>query len=59
MKPTKLDAAGEATEMKLTQYGLIDRITNLGQGLATPVESSKPLTRDVNGDPYIEDFNFN
>ncbi len=64
IKPTKFNAAGEATELELTQCGLIDRIiTNLGlddkdYSKATPVESSKPLTRDKDGDPCIEDFNY-
>ncbi len=64
IKPTKFNSAGEATELELTQCGLIDRIiTNLGlddkdYSKATPVESSKPLARDADGDPCIEDFNY-
>ncbi len=65
IKPTKFNAAGEATKLELTQCGLIDRIiTNLGLDgakdycKATPVESPKPLSRDVDGDPCIEDFNY-
>ena len=59
---TKFNAAGEATQLELTQCGLIDRIiTNLGlddkdYNKATPVESSMPLTRDADGDPCIEEL---
>jgi len=64
LKVTKTDSQGRATEMELTQTGLIDRIiTNLGldqktdYGKFTPADA-KPLTRDPDGPERIEDFNY-
>lgn len=61
----KKDADGNVLEVELTQCGLIDRIiANLGLegdkqwAMRTPAESSKPLVRDENGAPCLEDFSY-
>ena len=64
IKPLKVDSDGNATELELTQCGLIDRIiTNMGldsrdHGKATPTDSKGPLTRDLDGEPCMEDFSY-
>mmetsp|Transcript_4163 Transcript_4163/g.6401 ORF Transcript_4163/g.6401 Transcript_4163/m.6401 type:complete len:708 (-) Transcript_4163:225-2348(-) len=64
IKPLKMDSDGNAIELELTQCGLIDRIiTNMGldskdHGKATPTESKGPLTRDLDGEPCMEDFSY-
>ncbi|KAL7457958.1 hypothetical protein ACHAWC_009470 [Mediolabrus comicus] len=59
------DADGNVLKVELTQCGLIDRIiANLGLegdkqwAVRTPAESSKPLVRDENGAPCLEDFSY-
>ena len=57
------DANGRATKLELTQTGLIDRIiTNLGldgghEGNKAVPAGPKPLPKDADGDPCLEDFN--
>ena len=64
IRATKTDANGKATELELTQCGLIDRIiTNLGldnkdYAKRTPVGSEGPLVKDADGAPCIEAFSY-
>ncbi|KAL7450492.1 hypothetical protein ACHAWC_005220 [Mediolabrus comicus] len=61
IKPLETDSNGRVSKLHLTQCGLIDRIIeNLGLNSANPKYTPakcEPLTRDVDGESCIEDFN--